>query len=427
MSLMMDDSIDSIVTDPPYGLSFMGKKWDYGVPGVDIWKECLRVLKPGGYLLAFAGTRTQHRMCCNIEDAGFEIRDMIAWVYGSGFPKSHNISKTLDKIVGAERDIVGINQNYHSEDKRSGTGESQHGISDGSFSNPKSASVIAIPATDEAKKGEGWGTALKPALEPITVARKPLSEKTIAANVLKWGTGGINIDGCRVNPTGERLGGGGENRATFAGKEGWGRPWMENEQQSKNHANKIKLNVEKATIQGRFPANLIHDGSDEVLDSFPDSKGQQGDLKNHNKNRKSPNGCFGEMPPANDAIKREDSDKSAARFFYCAKTSKVDREEGLDDLEDKLKLTQMRSANGTGDKNFEGGFTDTVRKNNHPTVKPTKLMRYLVRLVTPPGGTVYDPFAGSGSTGKACKPEGFDFVGSELDENYCEIANQRIK
>lgn len=386
MSLMMDDSIDSIVTDPPYGLSFMGKKWDYDVPDVDIWKECLRVLKPGGYLLAFAGTRTQHRMCCDIEDAGFEIRDMIAWVYGSGFPKSHNISKAINKIDGV------------SFDKKPAGGVGFMNESDDGYNATKSQLIQSGESSERAKQYEGWGTALKPALEPITVARKPLSEKTIAANVLKWGTGGINIDGCRVNPTGERLGGGGENRATFAGKEGWGRPWMENEQQSKNHANKIKLNVEKATIQGRFPANLIHDGSDEVLDSFPESKGRQGDLKNHNKNRKSPNGCFGEMPPANDAIKREDSDKSAARFFYCAKASKTDRNEGL-----------------------EEGLS-----NKHPTVKPTKLMRYLVRLVTPEGGIVYDPFAGSGSTGKACKPEGFDFVGSELDENDCKIANQRI-
>jgi len=155
-----DNSVDSIVTDPPYGLKFMGKRWDYDVPSIEVWEECLRVLKPGGYLLSFAGTRTQHRMACNIEDAGFEIRDMIAWVYGSGFPKSHNISKALDK--GAERRL------------------------------------ITAPTTDEAKQWDGWGTALKPALEPITVARKPLSEKTIAKNVLKWGTGGINIDGCRI-------------------------------------------------------------------------------------------------------------------------------------------------------------------------------------------------------------------------------------
>jgi len=304
------NSVDSIVTDPPYGLSFMGKKWDYDVPSAEIWEECLRVLKPGGYLLAFAGTRTQHRMAVRIEDAGFEIRDMIAWVYGSGFPKSHNISKALDKTA---------------------------------------------PATDDAKKWDGWGTALKPALEPITVARKPLKEKTVAKNVLKYGTGAINIDESRVPANAEEL--------------------------------------------GRFPANLIHDGSEEVTELFPNTN----------------NGNEG----------------SAARFFYVPKTSKKDRNEGLDKFNAKataaseFRPNHAEKAERGEDGNPYGRWKP--EKNNHPTVKPTDLMRYLVRMVTPKGGTTLDPFMGSGSTGKAAKIEGLDFIGIELEEEYFEIARSRIE
>ncbi len=277
MAAIPDNSIDSIVTDPPYGLSFMGKKWDYDVPSEAIWRECLRVLKPGGHLLAFAGTRTQHRMAVRIEDAGFEIRDLIAWVYASGFPKSHNL------------------------------------------------------------KGDwqGWGTALKPALEPITVARKPLIG-TVAENVLAHGTGALNVDGCRVG-----------NNAGWSYPNGrGGSGWHGRESLSAN------LSEPMAATQGRWPANLIHDCSDEVLGLLND----------------------------------------AARFFYCAKASKRDRGEG----------------------------------NSHPTVKPTDLMRYLCRLVTPPGGTVFDPFMGSGSTGKAATLEGFSFIGSEMQKEYFDIAASRI-
>jgi len=324
MKAMEDNSVDSIVTDPPYGLSFMGKKWDYDVPSKEIWEEALRVLKPGGHLLAFAGTRTQHRMAINIEDAGFEIRDMIAWVYGSGFPKSHNIGKAIDKL---------------------GEGEGEY---------------------------EGWGTALKPALEPITMARKPLSEKTIAKNTLKWGTAGINIDECRVGESGARNNG----SVNGSGKNGiYGR----------------FLGMEKKDYkQGRFPANLIHDGSEEVVKNFPNSgTGDKG---------------------------------SASRFFYCAKTSKTDRNEGLEGLEEKQYSHDGR------DKEIENAYqrNKSVSKNNHPTVKPTKLMQYLVRLVTPKGGTVLDPFMGSGSTGKACMLEDFNFIGCEMDADYIKIAEARI-
>lgn len=308
-----DNSVDSIVCDPPYGLSFMGKKWDYDVPSVDVWKECLRVLKPGGHLLAFAGTRTQHRMAVNIEDAGFEIRDMLAWTYGSGFPKSHNIANDIDKLKGKPARGKAIPT------------ASTH-LPSGKYAKEKLTGnkVEKYEARTEAgKPWAGWGTALKPALEPITLARKPVSEKTVARNVLKWRTGGINIDACRVGDIVD---------ATFT------------------------------QSTGRFPANLIHDGSEEIGD------------------------VFGE----------------ASRFFYCAKASKADREEGL-----------------------EGG--EGNRKNDHPTVKPTELMRYLCRLITPPGGTVLDPFMGSGSTGKAAMLEGFDFIGVDLSQEYVDIARARIE
>lgn len=323
-----DNSVDSIVTDPPYGLSFMGKKWDYDVPDVEVWEECLRVLKPGGHLLAFAGTRTQHRMAVRIEDAGFEIRDMIAWVYGSGFPKSMDVSKAIDKM----------------------------------------------DAADAALQWQGWGTALKPALEPITVARKPF-KGTVAANVLEWGTGAINIDGCRINP-GELVPGGGNGKANNGGRFG------------AHETFGVRAVVEPHT-SGRWPANLMHDGSDEVVGLFPVTTSGGG-----NKSRKGTTeggncyGTYGAPPPD---VRGADKG-SAARFFYCAKTSRKDRGEA----------------------------------NAHPTVKPTDLMAYLCRLVTPPGGVVLDPFMGSGSTGKAAMREGFRFIGIEMDADYLAIAEARI-
>ncbi|MBF8679894.1 DNA-methyltransferase [Pseudomonas fulva] len=348
MRAMPDNSVDSIVTDPPYGLRFMGKRWDYDVPGVDTWVECLRLLKPGGHLLAFAGTRTQHRMAVRIEDAGFEIRDMIAWVYGSGFPKSHNL--------------------------------------DGDW--------------------QGWGTALKPALEPITVARKPLAG-TVAANVLVHGTGALNIDACRVTPTGES------------------RDRSEEESQDKRYANSGSTNfaakpgVRGGDPLGRWPANLVHDGSDLVLASFPDAAGQQGDLKGHSKDRTS-KGIFGDMKAARDAFARGDSG-SAARFFYCAKASRADRNDGLH--------SDGQPAVAAHATMQEREQADWPRRNgnHHPTVKPTDLMAYLCRLVTPAGGIVLDPFMGSGSTGKAAMREGFQFIGCELDPEYLAIAKARIE
>ncbi len=372
MRTMPDNSIDSIVTDPPYGLSFMGKKWDYDVPSVEIWAECLRVLKPGGHLLAFAGTRTQHRMAVRIEDAGFEIRDMIAWVYGSGFPKSLDVSKAIDKAAGAERDVIGVREDFAkrmSLSKRPGTANV------GGYVNPQAAGEITAPATDDARQWHGWGTALKPALEPITVARKPLIG-TVVANVLEHGTGALNIDGCRV-ATNESLKGGGSPIMRYDGQNDrpcWGEGYTRN--------------ATEGNVLGRWPANLIHDGSDEVVAGFPQSQ-VSGSAKNGKRSDATPEGIFGKRPQG----QLHNDYGSAARFFYCAKASKKDRGEG----------------------------------NAHPTVKPTDLMAYLCRLVTPPGGVVLDPFMGSGSTGKAAQREGFRFIGIEREPAYMEIASSRIR
>jgi len=403
MKTKPDNSVDSIVTDPPYGLSFMGKKWDYDVPSVEIWKECLRVLKPGGYLLSFAGTRTQHRMCVNIEDAGFEIRDMIAWVYGSGFPKSHNIGKAVDKLQGNEREAVGSRKQNGTKFKLHEDPEYTRTYQQG-FNNPNRTE---FEITKGSSDWEGWGTALKPALEPITVARKPF-KGTVANNVLKWGTGGINIDGCRVGYQSEEekksLYRSPKDYSPFDTKKGW-------------NNNNLKYNY-KVSEQGRFPANLIHDGSDEVVGLFPETKsgskpGQKGKSligSENGETRQRIENAYGDSG-------------SAARFFYCAKASKSERNEGCEGLEEKQYSHDGRN------KEIENAYqrNKSVSTNNHPTVKPTKLMQYLVRLVTPKGGTVLDPFMGSGSTGIACKREGFDFIGIELDEDYCNIAKARIE
>jgi len=366
-----DNSVDSVVTDPPYGLRFMGKRWDYDVPSVEIWAECLRVLKPGGHLLAFAGARTQHRMAVRIEDVGFEIRDMIAWVYGSGFPKSRNIGN----------DVEGM---------------------------------------------DGWGTALKPALEPVTVARKPLIG-TVAANVLAHRTGALNIDPCRVAPTGERLGGGDES-GKAAKPEGWARPWMDDPDRVASHNAKVVANVDKASQLGRWPANLIHDGSPEVVALFPTEAGASAPVKG---TEPTANGFSG---PVKYSGMRErvagafHADAgSAARFFYCAKTSRKDRNEGLPTGDHKAVSTNATM------RQVEDADWPTRNGNHHPTVKPTDLMAYLCRLVTPPGGVVLDPFMGSGSTGKAAMREGFKFIGIERDQDehgnslgYMAIAGARI-
>jgi site-specific DNA-methyltransferase (adenine-specific) len=396
LKTLADSSVDAVVTDPPYGLAFMGKRWDYDVPSVEVWAECLRVLKPGGHLLAFAGTRTQHRMAVRIEDAGFEIRDMIAWVYGSGFPKSLDVSKAIDKAAGAEREVVGTRTDgrgkSHQKINNHGQGDTGIGHADGS----KQTYCETAPATESARQWSGWGTALKPAMEPITVARKPLVG-TVAANVLEHGTGAINVDGCRVGA--EVL------PEAIAGQAKLG-----------TFERGVMLTPERT---GRWPANLIHDGSDEVVAGFPATKSGQLNRANIT----AENAIYGKRPQQLSGEYKASSG-SASRFFYCAKASKRDRDEGCEGMEEKE----------AGIKNDSGrGFSESdpmakiMRRNHHPTVKPTDLMRYLCRLITPPNGTILDPFTGSGSTGKAAMLEGFRFIGIEREAEYVEIAKARIE
>lgn len=403
-----ENSIDSIVTDAPYGLSFMGKKWDYDVPSQEIWKECLRVLKPGGYLLAFAGTRTQHRMAVRIEDAGFEIRDMIAWVYGSGFPKSHNIGKAVDKLQGNEREVVG---------KSKYGDKSKDGYNPYHATKETQVTGHILPTSEpNLTKGtspyEGWGTALKPALEPITVARKPF-KGSVAQNVLKYGTGGINIDGCRVGTTGAR------NNGNSKGTEG------------SNSIGVYGKAIKQDYNMGRFPANLIHDGSDEVVGLFPSPHGAGGKRE---KNVLSEYNASSYHALKERQMNRFGDSGSASRFFYCAKASKAERNKGCEEFEEKPLAfsNQAKAELKRGNTDFDGGDAkghgNKIRhiKNNHPTVKPISLMRYLCRLVTPKGGTVLDPFTGSGTTGIASKLEGFDFIGIEREPEYIKIAQARI-
>jgi len=357
-----DNSVDAIVTDPPYELGFMGKSWDAsGIAyNVGLWRECLRVLKPGGHILAFSGSRTYHRMACAIEDAGFEVRDQMMWVYGSGFPKSHNISKAINKAEGVE----------YKTKPAEGVGFMKADGANG-YNTTINQMVQVGESSAAAKQWDGWGTALKPSHEPIVLARKPI-EGTVADNVLKWGTGGINVDVCRVGVKGGTKNGGignGKSKGIY------------NDGLSGGTITQIN--------KGRFPANLMHDGSQEVLDLFPGEEGS-----------------------------------SAARFFYCPKASKSDRDEGCESFETRKVHSNLNTKNGSGER-LDGEPT-AERKNFHPTVKPTELMKYLCRLITPPGGTVLDPFNGSGSTGKAAVLEGFDYIGIELSPEYVAIAEARI-
>lgn len=400
MRTMPDNSVDAIITDPPYELGFMGKSWDSTGIAYDItvWQECLRVLKPGGHLLAFGGSRTYHRLACAIEDAGFQIRDQIMWVYGSGFPKSLNVGKAIDKQFDIEREVVG--QSAYSQPAKSG----HHGGLTGdniNFNGERYTPLVTAPATDEAKQWEGWGTALKPAHEPIVMARKPL-DGTVANNVLVHGVGGINIDGCRVESQ-DSFGGGTKGTSGFAAgyeHDGW---------------------VAGSPL-GRFPANFIHDGSDEVLELFPQSNGGAFPKKSNVPTGRHYEGGWGAV---DNGSRTEMGEGSAARFFYCAKASRKDRNEGLDEFQPKRDADRIID-DGVGGDNPRNR-TNTAKVNHHPTVKPTDLMRYLCRLVTPPNGTVLDPFTGSGSTGKAAKLEGFSFIGIEQSAEYVDIATARIR
>jgi DNA modification methylase len=430
-----DSSIDLILTDPPYGLSFMGKNWDHGVPGVQFWIEALRVAKPGAHLFAFGGTRTFHRLAVAIEDAGWEIRDTIMWVYGSGFPKSLDVSKAIDKCNGETgrlhkftdwmrttgltarqlNQITDTNMGGHYltaasqpaiptaalwdmvrphcgevpawvdelvqriEAEREVVGQSawshQVGVPlPNTYTGQRQNLDITAPATPEAQQWAGWGTALKPAFEPIIVARKPLTG-TVAENVLQWGTGALNVDGCRV-ATDENLNGGAYSNGS------------KDLSAATSYATGVNAG-EFVQPTGRWPANLIHDGSEEVVGLFPYQK--SGKVKPHVIKRDKTVVDFksGLTQKTGHFLS---SEGSAARFFYCAKASKSERGEG----------------------------------NTHPTVKPLALMKYLITLGLPPGGTVLDPFCGSGTTALACKELGRNYICIEKELEYYRIACNRL-
>jgi DNA modification methylase len=439
MKQIPNNSIDAIVTDPPYGLGkepdalamlqdwletghhevkgkgFMGKEWDAFVPQPLVWRECLRVLKPGGHLLAFAGTRTQDLMALGLRLAGFEIRDMVAWVYGSGFPKSLNVQQAINK---AER---GFPQGT-SDPTSPNHGKFKGGCSDANVTGRGFGAGAGafmqeqgVARGNDEGKWQGWGTALKPALEPITLARKPL-EGTVAQNVLKWHTGGLNIDGCRVEapeaPDEPRICNNAGSRHVGILNGG--------------KLSSVEPRTTSASNQGRWPANLIHDGSDEVLELFPQTTSGGGD-----KHSKTQDGnIFKGLVPVSGLHTYQGDSGSAARFFYAAKCSKKDRNEGCENLEArKSGMSNGAQLHGEGYEKGQGiGLNRVVsRENFHPTVKPTSLMQYLCRLITPPGGTILDPFMGSGSTGKAAVKEGFSFVGIEMSPDYFTIAQSRIQ
>jgi DNA modification methylase len=368
LASLPENSIDAVVTDPPYELGFMGKSWD--ASGIafcsDTWALVWRVLKPGGHMVAFGAPKNYHRLACAIEDAGFEIRDSLMWVFGTGFPKSHNISKAIDAAAGAEREVVGVK--VRGDVQKAKSSGSTYAAADANKGNEKifgyGVEELTAPATDKAKQWDGWGTALKPAYEPIVLARKPLSEKTVAANVLRWGTGALNINATRVgSEVLPEIKAGQAKIGTF-------------ERQDMVTPERV----------GRWPATICHDGSQQVLDLFPHTK-------NGGQNASSikGDGMFMAGSKIAGASNFAGDEGSAARFFYSAKASKADR---------------------AGSK--------------HPTVKPVALMQWLVRMVTPPGGTVLDPFAGSGTTGQAAVNEGFQAVLIEREEEYQSDIRNRL-
>jgi site-specific DNA-methyltransferase (adenine-specific) len=421
---LADNSVDAIVTDPPYELGFMGKSWDSsGIAySVQLWAECLRVLKPGGHLLAFGGSRTWHRIAVAIEDAGFDVRDSIAWLYGSGFPKSMDISKAIDKAAGAEREVIG---SKIASPKGISAAESRTDSAAGAYGGEAKEIDITAPATDEAQQWAGWGTALKPAFEPIVVARKPLPKgSTVAANVLEWGVGGLNIDGSRigtetiVNQPGGIPNGAGNYVGTDKVRDRSGEPTV---------------------AQGRWPANII---LDEYTAGLLDEQSGVSTSLSHNRPQATKWG-FGVHQDNSKHYDYETGQTGygdtggASRFFYVAKASKKDRNEGLEDLEGKEIGAKGNGLGRTcatcsasvldGCECADRTFVNPTRQNFHPTVKPTALMEYLVKLVTPPGGTVLDPFTGSGSTGKAALLNGFKFIGIELTADYLPIIKGRLE
>ena len=365
LPLLAEGSIAAVVTDPPYGLSFMGKQWDYEVPQQETWRWIAGRMKPGAHLLSFFGTRTYHRGVCQIEDAGLEIRDQIGWLYSSGFPKSLDVSKAIDKAAGVERAVLGYSENAW---------PNRVGLHT-KLSGPQTiGGGITEPATDDAKKWAGWGTTLKPAWEPIAVARKPLVG-TVAQNVLEYGTGALNIDMSRIAGEASTARTSGINQGVYG-------------------TDNRKGMIRGGSDLGRWPANVIHDGSEEVLAEFAMyGEKKSGSLLPIHLDHGKKSGIYGAYQGRKVTQNHGGDTGTAARFFYAAKASKKERGQG----------------------------------NTHPTVKPLALMAYLIGLVTPPGGVILDPFAGSGTTLLAASRMGVRCIGIEQSEEYCQMIVARLR
>ena len=397
-----DNSIDSCVTDPPYGINFMNKHWDYDVPKVEVWQEIYRVLKPGAHVLCACGTRTQHRMAVNIEDAGFEIRDVITWHYGSGFPKSLNVAIAIEKQIGGmeARGKAFVTAGAGSrEDIKNTSGWEEN----------KSVDY----KTDEAKEWDGYGTALKPATEFWTLARKPLGEKTVAENVLKYGTGGINIDGSRIEMNDTDA----ANSKNNWKPEGYDLKNSIYEYGSKNIAT-------EQNNKGRFPANVIFDEfTGKILDE------QTGILTSGAMTKPyeyTNNGYSLGKPTGSTKSIHESNEGGASRFFYCPKADNYERNKGLKGFDEKEMGRNQSSLDGGKILTGSGNERSNSKRNHHPTVKPIDLMRYLVKLITPKKGICLDPYCGSGTTLIGCKMELINYIGIEREQEYCKIAEARV-
>ena len=403
MNAMPPESVDAIVTDPPYGLGFMGKKWDGLPPSLEWAEACYRVLKPGGHIAAFGGTRTWHRLAVAIEDAGFEMRDSLAWLYGSGFPKSMNVGKAIDKLAGAVREVVGQSATVTPRSGKSSSGfaplrnirwgDAHYSWEDApdearAYFEAKGATrgQITAPATPEAAQWDGWGTALKPAFEPIVLARKPLAEKTVARNVLAHGTGAINVDACRIGTDEKIAAHHGTANPRVAMGDGWGEGYQVGE-----------AATTPPNTSGRWPANVLLDQHaaawvDEQSGTSVSRAGNRGLLRIGQHGGLA--GGETNPKPGTDYVRGHSDSGGASRFFYTAKAPKSERP------------------------NVDGV--------QHPTVKPLAIMRWLIRLVTPPGGVVLDPFAGSGTTIEAALIEGFEPIGIEMEADYLPLIQHRI-